>query len=215
MGEVFTPYQLPARTAEPRALLLALQKIRGLEELILGWVMHNRSLSLTPLAVKQGVVANQGAHGPRGPIAALDVHFSKGTRTVGGGVMNLDFVLPFVPSFSSVGDALSSTGTPTEQWFDQRNADLGIELDAEYDLNRCPPRSLSQLIFGYLLNQEAICTIRGTGTAKSPQICLELVYLSPRTQENSSKEQERVGWKEVCLVNRIALENFVPHVYWV
>jgi len=129
--------------------------------------------------------------------------------------MNLDYVLPFIPGFDSVGEALSADGAPREPWFDRRNAELGIELDSEYDLNRCPPRSLSQLIFSYLLNQEAMCTIRGSGTAKCPQICLELVYLAPRAQPVASKDHERVGWKEVCLVNRVALENFVPHVYWV
>jgi len=75
LGEVFTPYQLPARTAEPRALLLALQKIRGLEELILGWVVHNRSLSLTPLAARPEAA---NSHSDTGQVVALDVHFAKG-----------------------------------------------------------------------------------------------------------------------------------------
>lgn len=213
MAEIFTPYTVRERTAEPRALL-ALQKVRGLEELILGWVVQNRTLSFCPLISTSACSEGQKQCSPK--ISSLDVQFSRSGRRVGGGALHLDYLLPFLPPISSVGDALETSGTPSEGWFDARNASLGIDLDTDYDLNRCPPRSLSQLVLGYLLNRDAMCTVRGTGTAKNPQVCIELVYLAPHGEEDDGGSVvDRLGWKEVCLVHRTALENFVPHVYWV
>ncbi len=247
MAEIFTPYTVRERTAEPKALL-ALQKVRGLEELILGWVVQNRTLSVSPLAGSGSQLAAPGASqslitdpspseqtATHPKISSLDVQFSRSGRRVGGGALHLEYVLSFLPPITSVAGALEPSGTPSEDWFDRRNAALGIDLDTEYDLNRCPPRSLSQLMLGYLLNRDAVCTVRSTGTSKNPQVCIELVYLAPvnpsphspsphspspstpsaQRQEAETSTTERLGWKEVCLVHRTALENFVPHVYWV
>ena len=248
MGEIFTPYTIRGeRTAEPRALS-ALKRVRGLEELLLGWVVQNRTLSLSPVGSRIPTSKIISADNPRPSnklsgstdgrgearqsvrplrpafnqnqsrvkVDALDVQFSRSGRRIGAGVLHLDYILSFLPPVCSVREAIDSSGSPSEGWFEARNSALGIELDTEYDLNRCPARTLSQLILSYLLNHDAMCTVRSTGTLKNPQLCIELVYLSPQFGSDMGNSlDERLGWKEVCLVHRGALQSFVPHVYWV
>lgn len=204
MGEIFTPYSSRERAYEPRAIG-ALEKCRGIEELLLGWISEKRSLCLTTV---------QPTDTPQS--GALDVAFSRSGRRVAGGTINLDYLMSFVPGVESVAGAIDSTGAPNEAWFDARNEQFGIELDPEYDLNRCPPRALSPLVLSYLVNPRAVCTVRSVEGSHPRQFQVELLYLASDSLESlGGSERIGLGWKEQFVVHRAALENFVPHVYWV
>jgi len=211
LGDIFTPYTSKQRSLEPRAIL-ALEKTRGIEELILGWVLDNRALAILPTLVTAENLAKA---------SQLQVIFSRAARRVGAGALHLDSLLPFLPPLSSITAALDAAHNPLEAWFDKRNAELGIELDLDFDLNRCPPRSLSPLILSYLLNPGTVCSVRAVDlNSTNEQIKIELVYI-PSIQNDIKSGSSKGsgangnGWKETFLVNRKALENFVPHIYWV
>ena len=173
---------------------------RAIEELVLTWVGKGRNLVVS---------RNADESAP-----SLEFAFTAAGETAAFASIPLERILPSYPTFEPLNECMvrydDQPGfSPDNEWFDQRNARLGVCSSEECDGNIAPASAVGELILSYALASVGFAEISLGKRIKGRQFLkLALVFFGP------SNQVEEAGWYENTFTALDDLRGFVPGAYW-
>lgn len=192
------------RTKESRKRIEHLQilcsQARSIEEIVVAWVGKGRNLVIS---------RNTDESSP-----ALEFAFTAGSETVAFASIPLERLLPTYPGFEPLNESMlrfddQEGFSPDNEWFDRRNARLGVCIDDLCDMNVAPPPAVGELIMSYALASIGFAEVSLGKRLRGRQFLkLSLVFFG------SPKETEEAGWYEYACTPLHELREFVPRAYW-
>ncbi|NDC39191.1 MAG: hypothetical protein EBZ48_14285 [Proteobacteria bacterium] len=200
MGSEFT--QIISKEGKRRIehLQILCAQARSIEEIVLTWVGKGRNLVVS---------RNTDEAAP-----ALEFAFTVAGETVAFASIPLERILPSYPCFEPLNESMvrfdDQPGfSPDNEWFDQRNARLGVCSSDACEGNVAPAAAVGELILSYALASVGFAEISlGKRIEDRQFLKLALVFFG------SPHQSEEAGWFENTFTPLDDLRGFVPGMYW-
>ena len=200
MNPEFT--QLRAKEGKKRIehLQILCSQARSVEEIIMAWVGKGRNLIIS--------------HTTTDDILALEFAFTIAGETVAFASIPLERLLPSYPDFEPLNESMIKFDdqegfSPDNEWFDNRNARLGIYTDDICDMNLAPSAAVGELVLSYALASTGFTEISQWKRVGGRQyLKLSMVFFG------SAHESAEAGWYEYACTPLDELRTFVPCAYW-
>lgn len=173
---------------------------RSIEEIVVTWVGKGRNIVVS---------RNTDEAAP-----ALEFAFTVEGSTVAFASIPLERMLPSYPCFEPLNESMlrfdDQPGfSPDNEWFDHRNARLGVCSSEECEGNVAPASAVGELILSYALASVGFAEISLGKRVRGRQFLkLSLVFFG------SPKQTEEAGWYENTFTALEDLRGFVPGAYW-
>jgi len=174
---------------------------RSIEEILLLWIGKGR---------KVVVSRNDDDTEP-----GIEFAFLLGSEIYAHTIIPVQRFLATYPDFQSLNEDVTrfddqDGSSPDGEWFEKRNARLGVLLDGRRSVNIAPPSALGELVLSYALSSVGFAEVGLARKANGDRyVKLSLVYFGNAGVEQGS------GWYEQALVSLPALKMYVPSAYWV
>jgi hypothetical protein len=200
MESEFTRVSPKDSTKRIRHLQLLCEQARSIEEIVLTWVGKGRNLVIS---------RNTDESAP-----SLEFAFTLSGETVAFASIPLARLIPTYPHFEPLNESMvrfdDQPGfAPDNEWFDQRNARLGICSSDQCDGNVAPPSAVGELVLSYALASVGFAEISLAKRIAGRQFLkLALVFFGP------SGQNEETGWFENTFTPLDELRGFVSGAYW-
>lgn len=201
MESEFTQIRVKDSKKRIKDLQILCSQARAIEEIVVAWVGKGRNLVVS---------RNTDETAP-----ALEFAFTMSGETVAFAAIPLERILPTYPAFEPLNESMiryddQDGFSPDNEWFDRRNARLGVSSSEACEMNVAPAAALGELILSYALASVGFAEISlGKKVRGAQYIKASMVFFG------SPKETEEAGWYEHTCTPLDDLRQFVPGAYWV